>query len=200
MDENATEHEENEPSWRRRRHGRFMRHWMRHAAMVPKGFLRHQLLEKLKEKPMSGSEIMSELEKETKGYWRPSPGSIYPLLSWLQDQGLIKEVEQTTPGIRRYALTDAGETFLQTESKSREEINKHLQNLQGVGGSWYGFGFKGEAARDTGKAAREFFRAVRDLHREVKRQPTKERLEEAKKALEDATKQIQEITRKLQAD
>jgi DNA-binding PadR family transcriptional regulator len=166
--------------------------------MVPKGFLRHQLLEKLKEKPMSGSEIMTELESETKGYWRPSPGSIYPLLAWLQDQGLITEAERTTSGIRRYTITDAGKSFLQTETKSREEINKHLQNLQGFRGPWYGF--QGEEARETGKAAREFFRAVRDLHHELRRQNSKERMDEAKRALEDATKHIQEITKKLQAE
>ena len=197
MDE-STERENDEPSWEHRRRAHFRRHWMRHAAMVPKGFLRYQLLEKLTEKPMSGSEIMSELENETKGYWKPSPGSIYPLLAWLQDQGLIKEAEQTTPGLRRYTLTEAGNTFLQAETKSREEINKHLRNLEGVRESWYGF--KGERAGETGKAARQFFRAVRDLHHELRRQPSNERLDEAKKVLEDATKQIEEITKKLRAE
>ena len=72
----------------------WMRHWMRHTAMVPKGFLRFQLLKMLLERPMSGSEIMSELESETNGYWKPSPGSIYPLLAWLQDQTYIKEADQ----------------------------------------------------------------------------------------------------------
>jgi len=166
---------------------------MRHAAMVPKGFLRYQLLKKLNEKPMSGSEIMSELESETKGYWRPSPGSIYPLLAWLQDQNLIKQAEQTEAGIRRYTLTEPGKAFLETETKSREEINKHLQNL---GDTWYG-----SHARhgELGRATREFFRAARELNHELRRQHSKEELEEAKKALEDTTKQVQEITRRLQA-
>jgi DNA-binding PadR family transcriptional regulator len=162
--------------------------------MVPKGFLRYQLLKKLNEKPMSGSEIMSELEGETKGYWRPSPGSIYPLLAWLQDENLIKEAEQTEPGIRRYALTDAGKAFLETETRSREEINKHLENL---GSMWYGL--HRQSGVEAGRSTRDFFRAVRDLHYELRREHSKERLEEAKKALEEATKQIQEITRKLQA-
>jgi len=174
------------------RHVHFVKHWMRHAAMVPKGFLRYQLLKKLNQKPMSGSEIMSELENETRGYWRPSPGSIYPLLAWLQDQNLIKEAEQTEPGIRRYTLTDSGKTFLESETKSRNEISKHMQNL---GNTWYG------SHRDhgvAGKLTRAFFQASRDLHRELRREHPKEELEEAKKALEEVTKQIQEITRKLQ--
>jgi DNA-binding PadR family transcriptional regulator len=175
-----------------RRHDRFMRHWMRHAAKVPKGFLRYQLLKKLNHKPMSGSEIMSELENETRGYWKPSPGSIYPLLAWLQDQNLIKEAEQTEPGIRRYTLTDPGKAFLGTESKSRDEINKHMQNL---GNMWYGSHREHSVA---GKVAQDFFRASKDLHHELREEHSKEGLEEAKKALEEVTKQIQEITRKLQ--
>jgi DNA-binding PadR family transcriptional regulator len=193
-EENETERESDEFPRTERRHGRFKRHWMRHAAMVPKGFLRYQLLKKLNEKPMSGSEIMSELESETKGYWRPSPGSIYPLLAWLQDQTLIKEAEQTEPGIRRYALTDGGKAFLETETRSREEINKHLENL---GSMWYGLHRPGGG--ELGRATRDFFRAVRDLHHELRREHSKEGLDEAKKALEEATKQIQEITKKLQA-
>jgi DNA-binding PadR family transcriptional regulator len=159
--------------------------------MVPKGFLRYQLLRRLDEKPMSGSEIMTELENETKGYWRPSPGSIYPLLAWLQDQNLIKEAEQTDPGIRRYTLTESGKAFLQTETNSREEINKHLQN---IGNMWYGL----HRGAQAGGHARELFRAVRDLHHELRKEHSKERLDEAKKEMQEVTKKIQEITEKLQ--
>jgi DNA-binding PadR family transcriptional regulator len=175
-----------------RRQGRFMRRWMRHTAMVPKGFLRYQLLKKLNERPMSGSEIMSELESDTKGYWKPSPGSIYPLLSWLQDQNFIKEAAQTEPGIRRYTLTEAGKTFLDTETKSREDINKHMQNL---GDMWYGLHRRSGGAGNT---SREFFRAARDLHYELSKEHSEEELEEAKKTLDEVTKQIQGITKKLQ--
>jgi DNA-binding PadR family transcriptional regulator len=175
-----------------RRRAHIVRHWMRHAAMVPKGFLRYQLLKKLNQKPMSGSEIMSDLENETKGYWRPSPGSIYPLLAWLQDQNLIKEAEQTEPGIRRYTLTDSGRASLETERQSREEINKHMQNL---GNMWYGLHREPSV---TGKVARDFFRASRDLHHELRKEHPKDEIEQAKKALEEVTKQIQEITNKLQ--
>lgn len=175
------------------RHVRFVKHWMRHAAMVPKGFLRYQLLKKLNEKPMSGSEIMSELENETKGYWRPSPGSIYPLLAWLQDQNLIKEAEQAEPGTRRYTLTDSGRTFLESETRSRDEISKHMQNL---GNMWYGLHREHGMA---GRTTRDLFRACRDLHHELRREHSKEEVEEAKKTLEGVTKQIQEITKKLQA-
>jgi len=84
---------------------------MRHTAAVPKGFLRYYVLKLLNEKPMSGSEMMSEIEKQTNGCWKPSPGSIYPLIAWLQDQGHIKEAPEQEAGIKRYTLTEQGKTF-----------------------------------------------------------------------------------------
>jgi len=82
------------------------RHWLRHMAAVPKGYLRYQVLELLNEKPMSGSEIMNEIEKRTGGCWKPSPGSVYPLLAWLQDNGYVREVPVEESGVKRYTLTD----------------------------------------------------------------------------------------------
>jgi DNA-binding PadR family transcriptional regulator len=161
--------------------------------MVPKGFLRYELLKKISEKPMSGSEIMNELENETNGFWKPSPGSIYPLLAWLQDQRYIKEADQTEPGTRRYTLTEEGKAFLETETKSREEINKHLEHF---GRMWYGHR---EYDGETGEAARDLFKAVRELHRELRRErPENTTLEEAMKDLPAVTERIREITKKLQ--
>ncbi len=174
-----------------RKYAHWMKHRMRHTAMVPKGFLRYKLLRKLNEKPMSGSEIMSELENETNGYWKPSPGSIYPLLAWLQDQRYIKEVDQTEPGIRRYTLTEQGKTFLQSETQSREEISKRLGHFEPM--AW-GIQHSGELRKST----RGLIRAVKDLSHELRTHYSKESLEETTKVLDGATQQIQAITRRLQ--
>jgi len=95
-------------------------------AAVPKGFLRYYVLRLLDEKHMSGSEIMTELETRTHGHWKPSPGSIYPLLSWLQDKEYSKEVaeEEKEPGIKRYQLTDKGKEMLEEHVKRRRELRK----------------------------------------------------------------------------
>jgi DNA-binding PadR family transcriptional regulator len=178
----------------------WMRHWMRHTAVVPKGFLRYKLLKMLSDKPMSGSEIMSEIEKQTNGYWKPSPGSIYPLLSWLQDQGHIKEATQQEPGIRRYGLTEQGKKFLEDEGKSREELDRRLEHFGPtpglIGPMW--FGFDRENAKELREAARDFGHEMRSLFHELKRQYSKEAAEQAKNALEEAAKKIQDITNKLQ--
>lgn len=67
---------------------------------------RDAVLSLLLERPMHGYEMISELEQRTGGMWRPSPGSIYPTLQLLEDEGLI--VSEETGGRKRFSLTDAG--------------------------------------------------------------------------------------------
>jgi len=194
------EEDESPSSMRERRRRHWMRHWMRHTAVVPKGFLRYQLLKMLSEKPMSGSEIMSEMEKQTNGYWKPSPGSIYPLLSWLQDQGHIKEAAQQEPGIRRYTLTEQGKAFLEDEGKTREELDRRLEHFgpaPGLMGPMW-FGFDRENTKELRRTARDFGHEARDLFHELRREYSKEAAEQAKIVLEEAAKKIQDITKKLQ--
>jgi DNA-binding PadR family transcriptional regulator len=112
---------------------------MRHTALVPKGFLRHNVLELLSEKPMSGSEIIDEIEKRTNGRWKPSPGSIYPLLAWLQDNVYVKEIVAEEGGMKRYALTDKGKALLEQERKIKEKLQKEAKLLPPpfLGALWF---------------------------------------------------------------
>jgi DNA-binding PadR family transcriptional regulator len=180
--------------------GHMRRHLMRHMAMVPKGFLRYQILKMLDEKPMSGSEIMSETEKQTNGYWKPSPGSIYPLLAWLQDKGHIRETTEHEPGIRRYALTEQGNEFLEEQTKTREELGKRVRHLEPFGFGFVGpmgFGFLPERAGELHKATRDLSVAVWRLRRKLRCQYSEKTAEEARKTLEETTKKIEEITKGL---
>jgi DNA-binding PadR family transcriptional regulator len=71
-----------------------------------RGDVRAAILALLAERPMHGYEMIQELEARTGGVWRPSPGSVYPTLQLLEDEGLIAGEE--AEGRRRFALTDAG--------------------------------------------------------------------------------------------
>ncbi len=73
-----------------------------------RGNVRAAILALLTERPMHGYEMIKELDARTGGVWRPSPGSIYPTLQLLEDEGLITSEE--TGGRRRFTLTDAGQT------------------------------------------------------------------------------------------
>ncbi len=68
--------------------------------------VRAAVLALLLERPMHGYEMITELETRTGGVWRPSPGSVYPTLQLLEDEGLIASEE--TGGRKRFTLTDAG--------------------------------------------------------------------------------------------
>jgi DNA-binding PadR family transcriptional regulator len=167
--------------------------------MVPKGFLRLQVLRLLNEKPMSGSEIISDIKKQTNGLWKPSPGSIYPLLSWLQDKGYIKEVAEKEAGIKRYELTDQGKAFLEEHIKTREEMRKRFRHF-GPGPSFMGpmwFEFYPEKATELRKATKELAAAIWHLRDGLRQKYSDEAVKEATKTLEDAAQKIEAITKKM---
>jgi DNA-binding PadR family transcriptional regulator len=72
-----------------------------------RGDIRAAILALLTEAPMHGYQIIQELGERTDGAWRPSPGSVYPTLQALADEGLVRAVEEDG-GRRLYELTDAG--------------------------------------------------------------------------------------------
>ena len=168
-------------------------------AMVPKGFLRYQVLKMLREKPMSGSELMSEIEKQTNGCWKPSPGSIYPLLSWLQDKGYINEAAEQEAGTKRYMLTEQGKAFLEEHVKTREELRKRFRNFGPgpglMGPMWYEF--YPEKAKELRKATRNLAVAVWNLRDSLRRKYSEKAAEEARKALEETTARIEDIIKKM---
>jgi DNA-binding PadR family transcriptional regulator len=75
-------------------------------ARARRGNVRAAILSVLAEEPMHGYQIMQQLEERSGGTWRPSPGSVYPTLQLLEDQGFIKGEE--VEGRRVFALTEAG--------------------------------------------------------------------------------------------
>lgn len=84
------------------------------------GDLKYVILDLLKDRPMHGYEVMKELEQRTRGCYKPSPGSVYPTLQWLEDEGLVRGEEQD--GKKVYAVTDAGRAFLEEHKPLVEDI------------------------------------------------------------------------------
>ncbi|HKZ94919.1 MAG TPA: PadR family transcriptional regulator [Candidatus Bathyarchaeia archaeon] len=178
------------------------RHWMRHMAMVPKGFLRYQVLKLLDEKPMSGSELMAEIEKQTEGRWRPSPGSIYPLLSWLQDKGYIKEADGQEAGVKRYALSDSGKALLVEHGKRQVEMRKRFPHF-GPGPGFMGpmwFEFYPERAKELRRATKDLAMAIWKLRDKIREEYSEKAVQDAAKALEETAKKIEEIAGKLRGE
>ncbi|MDE1852819.1 MAG: PadR family transcriptional regulator [Thaumarchaeota archaeon] len=82
--------------------------------------LRKWILLIVRDQPRNGVEIMDVMEANAQGWWRPSPGSIYPMLDSLVTEGLLKRSED-----KRYSLT----------SRGREEIERPLAWIGDAGSS-----------------------------------------------------------------
>jgi DNA-binding PadR family transcriptional regulator len=84
------------------------------------GDMKYVILKLLRDKPMHGYEVMKALEERTRGCYKPSPGTVYPTLQWLEDEGLVtgKDVE----GKKVYEITGAGRAFLDENQGTVEDI------------------------------------------------------------------------------
>jgi DNA-binding PadR family transcriptional regulator len=82
-----------------------------------RGDVRAALLGLLAEEPRNGYGLMQEIERRSEGVWRPSPGSVYPALALLEDEGLVRAVE--AGGRKQYELTDEGRAYVE---EHRDEL------------------------------------------------------------------------------
>ena len=78
----------------------------RRGGRARRGDVRAAALLLLNERPMHGYEMIQQIAERSNGIWRPSPGSVYPHLQMLEDEGLLRSTE--VDGSRTYTLTDAG--------------------------------------------------------------------------------------------
>jgi len=88
--------------------------------------VRAGILALLSESPRNGYQIMQELEQRSRGAWRPSPGSVYPALQQLQDEGLVTEGQ--TPAGRVYELTAKGKTYVK---EHEDEVGAPWETMSG---------------------------------------------------------------------
>jgi DNA-binding PadR family transcriptional regulator len=80
------------------------------AMKARRGDVRAAILAVLNEQPMNGYQIIQEIPNRSGDVWRPSPGSVYPALQQLEDEGLIR-TEAGDGGRRGYLLTDEGQQY-----------------------------------------------------------------------------------------
>jgi DNA-binding PadR family transcriptional regulator len=68
--------------------------------------VRASILALLKDRPMHGYEMIQEIAERSGGAWKPSPGSVYPTLQLLEDEGLIASASEG--GKKLFSLTESG--------------------------------------------------------------------------------------------
>ncbi len=85
-----------------------------------RGDLKYIILELLRDRPMHGYEVMRALEETSHGAYKASPGSVYPTLQSLEDDGYVASEERD--GRKVYTITDGGLEFLDTNRDRVEQI------------------------------------------------------------------------------
>ena len=145
---------------------------------------------------MSGAEIVEVIEQETGGKWKPSPGSIYPLLAWLQGKGYTSESSSVENGMKRYILTEKGKEFFEEQVKFGQKFLEKLECLVPLLVGGFDFGINHEILRDARASAKRVIETFIEL-RDIKDKLTRQDVEEIVKILDDCNKQLKKISRRI---
>jgi DNA-binding PadR family transcriptional regulator len=100
----------------------------RRGRVFEKGDLKYVILDLLKDNPSHGYEVIRTLEERSRGFYSPSPGSVYPILQLLEDLGYVIATQRD--GKKVYAVTEEGRKFLEEHRRSVDDIWGR------VGGGW----------------------------------------------------------------
>jgi DNA-binding PadR family transcriptional regulator len=79
---------------------------------VRRGDVRAAILDMLREEPMNGYQLISQIAERSGGAWKPSPGSVYPTIQQLEDEGLVEADDER--GRRTLRLTDEGRAYVES--------------------------------------------------------------------------------------
>ena len=173
--------------------------WIKHTALVPKGFIRHQVLEALNENPMSGSELMEEIEKRTGGFWKPSPGSIYPLLAWLQEKNHVKELPSEN-GLKRYELNKSGKELLAEQERIRSKFRQEMGFMPGQFFDTFLMKIPPEKISEIRVTMKHFADSMFHVAGNLRKRYSEKALTDALKIIEDASKKLEDINESLKGD
>jgi DNA-binding PadR family transcriptional regulator len=140
-----------------------------------RGDIRTAALLLLAEEPRNGYQIMQEVQERSDGAWRPSPGSVYPALAQLEDEGLIRSEE--IDGRKAYRLTVEGLAFVEQRDPERPAPWEQMS------------GDTPPKAVELGKIMRE----VAFAFMQVLRTGSDEQQEQARKVLADVRRELYRI-------
>jgi DNA-binding PadR family transcriptional regulator len=158
-----------------------------------RGDLKFVILRLISDKPMHGYEVMQALEEESGGWYKPSPGSVYPTLQMLEDEGLVTVREEN--GKKVYEVTEEGRTYLEENGDIVDEI---FERVEAFANRFWG--------RDTRDLSSSFSRLAQttfegafawDLGQDAIRQMA-DILEDARKAMEDVQRGSQKKTAEME--
>lgn len=144
----------------------------RRGRMFAAGELRLLLLSLIGDQPRHGYELIKAIEEMTAQGYSPSPGTIYPTLALLEDEGLIREVPGDEEPRKAYEVTERGRAEL---AENAEEVARVRERLEQQAGHT-------ERQAETGRAfaTPEMFRALGNLANVLKNKMRAGEIDKAK--------------------
>ncbi len=106
----------------------------RRGSSFQKGDLKYVILELIKDTPRHGYDIIRVLEEQSHGFYKPSPGVIYPTLQMLEEMGYTSSDEQE--GKKTYSITEDGLKFLAKKKNIADGVKtqmKHRWSIKNIG-------------------------------------------------------------------
>lgn len=98
---------------------------------TPRGDIKYILLALIAEQPRHGYQLIKELEARQAGFYRPSPGSVYPTLQLLEEGGYL--TSEQIEGKRVYTITDSGRQLLAERDNSVDLMDRGNRQPQLLG-------------------------------------------------------------------
>jgi DNA-binding PadR family transcriptional regulator len=154
------------------------------------GRLRLYLLKLLDEAPRHGYEVIRLLQDRFMGVYAPSPGTIYPRLARLEEEGLLAHDE--VDGRKIYRITDKGKEEINRRFDELEELEREISESVT------------DIAREVKEDVRETVRSLRDeltwATREVHRESRRSSHERARQVREEARDRARQVREQLRQD
>ena len=146
-----------------------------------RGDLKYVILSLLAEEPMHGYEIIRRLEEDSGGVYSPSPGSVYPTLQMLEDQGCV--VSEQEEGKRVYRITDEGLALLDEHGDRVSDFTDRVSDFA----DRFASGSMGDLTRSFVRLAQVSF------ERATRKAGDPEALARLREILEHATREVEDI-------
>ena len=162
---------------------------------VPRGLLRFLVLKMLSEKPMSGAEIIEEIETQT-GSWKPSPGSIYPLLAWMFKKGFTTELPKDELGFKRYIFTEEGKLFLEQQIEVGKAFMKKIEFLVPMLVGGFNLGCNSDKLLQSKESAQKLVKSFIFIRQNLDRLTEKD-VKEISELLEEGSAKIEKIVQRI---
>jgi len=180
--------------WRGRgfsgRHGMGDGDFMRARRMLAQGDLRLIALALIAEQPRHGYEIIKLLEEKTAGWYSPSPGIVYPTLTYLEEAGYL--AAQTEGSKKLYSITAEGRAYLE---ENRDFVRAVLDRLAAIGERFARFRRRDQREDEGGDVGPPLLRAAIENLKEVALKRLEEEPDAEPKVIELLARAANELKR-----